>query len=118
MEEIYELQLEATGEIHENNTVMLCMDGLRRKDVAEQSMHNLYNHIKKNMHYFDHAYSVSTSTYESLIPVYSENDDLRTEYYETNQGSNVDLSKKQKSRSEKYFFTQMVQLMLKMMRFL
>ena len=106
LEEIYELQLEATGEIHENNKVMLCMDGLRRKDVAEQSMHNLYNHIKKNMHYFDHAYSVSTSTYESLIPVYSENDDLRTEYYETNQipGEQCRFVQEAKKQKRKIFF--------------
>ena len=106
LEEIYELQLESAGKIHENNVVMLCIDGLRRKDVTRQNMKNLTNYISKRMYYFDNAYSVSTSTYESLIPAYSENDDLRTRYFETNQipGDKCRFIREAKKQKRKIFF--------------
>ncbi len=85
LDEIYKLQLEALKKIDENNVVMLCVDGLRRKEVCEKYMKNLHSFIKNNTYYFDNAYSVSTSTYESLIPAYSENDNLQTKYYEINK---------------------------------
>lgn len=83
--EIYELQLDAMGQIDENNVLMLCIDGLRRKEVTEEYMDNLCNFLHNNTRYYSNAYSVSTSTYESLIPAYSENADLRTKYYEKNK---------------------------------
>lgn len=85
LNEIYELQLDMLKKIDDNNVIMLCIDGLRRKEVNERDMNNLYGFIKNNAYYLDNAYSVSTSTYESLIPAYSENDDLRTKYYEVNR---------------------------------
>lgn len=81
LEEIYGLQQEAMEKIDGNNVLMLCVDGLRRRDIMDDSMGNLREFLK-DMRYFCNAYSVSTSTYESLIPAYSENDDLRTRYYE------------------------------------
>ncbi len=106
LEVIYELQLEVTGKIHENNVVMLCIDGLRRKDVTRQNMKNLTNYICERMYYFDNAYSVSTSTYESLIPAYSENDDLRTGYFERNQipGDKCRFIREAKKQKRKIFF--------------
>lgn len=82
--DIYGMQLEAMGEIDENNVLMLCIDGLRRKEVTEEYMKNLHSFLHNNTRYYSNAYSVSTSTYESLIPAYSENTDLRTKYYEKN----------------------------------
>lgn len=106
LKEIYELQLEATEIIHENNVVMLCIDGLRRKEVTKQTMKNLSAYIRDRMHYFDNAYSVSTSTYESLIPTYSENDDLRTRYFEENQipGDKCRFIQEAKKQRRKIFF--------------
>ncbi len=107
LRELYELQLEAMSKIDDNNVLMLCVDGLRRKEVCEKYMGNLWRYMKQNMHYYSNAYSMSTSTYESLIPAYSENDDLRTKYYETNMIRNgcrfIDEAKKQKRKI--FFYT-------------
>lgn len=84
LEELYELQKKAMEKIGSNNVLMLCVDGLRRKDITEECVGKLYNFFK-DTHYFCNAYSVSTSTFESLIPAYSENDDLRTKYYESDR---------------------------------
>lgn len=82
LKEMRRLQAEALQSIDEGNVLMLCIDGLRRKEVCEEHLGNLFRFIKKKMYYFGNAYSVSTSTFESLIPAYSENTDLRTGYYE------------------------------------
>lgn len=84
LRDIYKLQLEALQRIDEDNVIMLCVDGLRRKDVSAKYMKNLYTFVKNKTYYYSNAYSVSTSTYESLIPAYSENNDLRTGYYNSN----------------------------------
>lgn len=106
LEDVYELQMKALEKIHENNVVMLCIDGLRRKEVAKQYMKNLSEYIEKNMYYFSNAYSVSTSTYESLIPTYSGNDDLRTGYYRTNRvlGEQCRFIREAKKQKRKIFF--------------
>lgn len=82
LREIYGLQQEAMKGIHVDNVLMLCMDGLRRREVREEHMGNLCRFLKQTARYYSNAYSVSTSTFESLISVYSENMDLRTKYYE------------------------------------
>ncbi|MCM1121518.1 MAG: hypothetical protein NC416_02935 [Eubacterium sp.] len=81
LEELYENQKTAISGISDNNVLMLCIDGLRYQDLSEQYMPKLAQEFDRNAFVFDNAYSFSTSTYESLIPVYSENDDLRTDYY-------------------------------------
>lgn len=68
LKEIYNLQLEALQQINEDNVIMLCVDGLRRKEVCKKYMMNLYTYIKDNMYYCTNAYSVSTSTFVSLLP--------------------------------------------------
>ena len=68
--------------ISENNTVMICLDGLRRRDVLESKTPKIKKWLDEHTHFFINAYSVSTSTYESLIPVYSNNNDLRTKYFD------------------------------------
>jgi len=107
LEEIYDLQLKAMEKIECDNVLMLCMDGLRRKDITEEGMGNLCKFLQKT-HYYCNAYSVSTSTFESLIPAYSENDDLKTKYYETNRVpengcSFINEAKRQKRRI--FFYT-------------
>lgn len=82
LEAIYKLQLIAAEKISGKNVVMICCDGLRRKDI--NLLPELSEYINNSMLYFDNAYSISTSTYESLIPAYSNNYDLKTKYYEKN----------------------------------
>lgn len=78
---IYMLEKNAAGSIEADNLIMLCFDGVRRKDLCNGLMPNLNLLITDKMHFYKNAYSSSTSTYESLIPAYSENNDLRTKYY-------------------------------------
>lgn len=85
LKEIYRLQLDVLRKIDDNNVIMLCLDGLRRKDILEKNINNLYDLIQRDMYFFENAYSVSTSTFESLIPAYSENDNLKTKYYQMNK---------------------------------
>jgi len=106
--DIYEMQMEAMGRVEEDNVLILCIDGLRRKEVTEEHMKNLYDFLRNSTHYYNNAYSVSTSTFESLIPAYSENMDLRTKYYETNEIPRngcrfINEAKKQKRKI--YFYT-------------
>ena len=81
---LYNLQLSSLNKLSENNVIMLCFDGLRRKDILEGTMPALKMYISDNMYMYDNCYSVSTSTFESLIPAYSENPDMSTKYYKTN----------------------------------
>lgn len=85
LKELYMLQLDSVEKLDEDHVVMLCIDGLRRREVSREHMGRLYDFLENHTCFFDNAYSVSTSTYESLIPAYSENDDLRTRYYEENR---------------------------------
>lgn len=81
---LLQLEQEAIGRIDENNVLQLCIDGLRRDDLlVEHKMPKLQSYLERNGCLYDNAYSVSTSTYESLIPAYGENSDLRTKYYES-----------------------------------
>lgn len=84
VEDIYALEKEAAGALSENHVLMLCLDGLRRQDLSEETMPKLQKLMNETGYQFTNAYSFSTSTYESLIPVYSENGDFRTRYYEKN----------------------------------
>jgi len=84
LKELYELEQEAAGCISENNVLMLCLDGLRRQDLSEQGMPKIKKILDETAYGFTNAYSYSTSTFESLIPVYSENSDMRTHYFEKN----------------------------------
>lgn len=84
LEEIYQLELSTLSSVSAGHTVLFCMDGLRRQDVLNGSMPRLKQYLTEYTHFYTNAYSVSTSTYESLIPAYGENDDLRTKYYISN----------------------------------
>lgn len=85
IKDLYESELKQIGEIQSDNVYMLCIDGLRRRDLTSESMPKLYRVLSDKGIQFDNAYSYSTSTYESLIPAYSENTDQRTCYYETSE---------------------------------
>lgn len=106
LKEIYRLQMEALKGINKDNVIMLCMDGLRRQDVSKKYMKKLYTVINDNMKYYSNAYSVSTSTFESLIPAYSENYDLRTKYFNVNEIAmdNCRFVKEAKKQKRRIFF--------------
>lgn len=83
LQDIYNLECDMAGNISEDNVLMLCIDGLRNKDISEEEMPVL-EAFSKSFYRYTNAYSISTSTYESLVPAYSENADMRTKYYEKN----------------------------------
>ncbi len=110
LEELYETELEAASAVSENDVLMLCIDGLRRRDLSSQYMPKLSEELNHHAYTFDHAYSYSTSTYESLIPVYSENSDLRTKYYENNivpEKACRFIEKAKRQNRHIYFYTDM-----------
>lgn len=82
---LYELQKKAAASLSENHVLMLCLDGLRRQDLSEQAMPKTEKLLSETGYRYTNAYSFSTSTFESLIPVYSENCDFRTRYYENSR---------------------------------
>lgn len=84
LEEIYRMELDEVSDLSQNNVIMFCVDGLRGQDVLGNNMPNLRKYLMEQTCFYTNAYSLSTSTFESLIPAYSENTDLRTKYYESN----------------------------------
>ncbi len=106
LEALYENQKTAVSKISDNNVLMMCIDGLRYQDLSERYMPKLAEEFDQKAFVFENAYSFSTSTYESLIPVYSENDDLRTEYYSSNTISEEKCRfiKEAKKQNRRIFF--------------
>lgn len=84
VETLYDLQKKAAASLSENHVLMFCMDGLRRQDLSEQDMPKMKKLVDETGYQYTNAYAYSTSTYESLVPVYSENTDFHTQYYEKN----------------------------------
>lgn len=80
---LYDHELEAAARVSKESVLMLCLDGLRREDLRNHSMPQTELLLNERALIYDNAYSVSTSTYESIIPAYSENNRLNTEYYKT-----------------------------------
>jgi len=110
LENLYETEKTAAAQIDSNNVLMLCLDGLRKQDLVEMYMPNLTEVFENSGFVFDNAYSFSTSTFESLIPVYSENGDLRTGYYNQNvitEGACRFLLEAKKQNRQIYFYTNM-----------
>lgn len=99
LQDIYNLECEMAEHISEENVLMLCFDGLRNKDISEEEMPVL-EAFSKQFYRYENAYSVSTSTYESLVPAYSENADMRTRYYENNSVSDNECRFIQKAYSQ------------------
>ncbi len=86
-EELYKALIAEFSVIKDFASALSCirqvqMDGLRRQDILDDLMPEMRKWVRQNTMFYQNAYSVSTSTYESLIPAYEENDDLRTGYYE------------------------------------
>ena len=110
LEDIYETEKCAATQISERNVLLFCLDGLRRQDMTKTYMPKLTGILENSGLIFNNAYSYSTSTFESLIPVYSENTDLRTEYYNKNFVDGKDcrfLQEAIKQGRHIYFYTDM-----------
>lgn len=84
LKELYEMECKAVEQIDENNVLMLCLDGMRDKDVSSEDMPEFQAFVQDRCYRYENAYAVSTSTYESLVPAYGEISDMRTKYYEKN----------------------------------
>ncbi len=78
--DLYESELMVLSQAGENNTLLFCLDGMRRRDFYTDEM-KIYDLLKKSSYYYTNAYSYSTMTFESLVPVFEENTDQGTEYY-------------------------------------
>lgn len=108
IKELYQMELQVAAEIHENNVLMLCVDGLRRKDYISGLLPGIKAYCDENMAFFANAYACSTSTYESLIPAFSENDNLQTNYFESNEVDEKEcrfIQEAQKQGRNVYFYT-------------
>lgn len=84
LRKIYQMELDVAKNLSDEHVLMLCIDGTRRDSVSEDKMPKMCEYIKRAGKLFSNAYSYSTSTYESLIPVYSENSDMETKYFDNN----------------------------------
>jgi hypothetical protein len=110
LESLYEAEMTAAGKIGQENVLMFCIDGLRRQDLREPYMPDLAAIFRDKGFWFENAYSLSTSTFESLMPVYSGNDDLRAAYYSRSvikeeESAFIQEAKRQKRRI--FFYTDM-----------
>ncbi|MDE6626428.1 MAG: hypothetical protein K2K56_08670 [Lachnospiraceae bacterium] len=111
LKELYEMECKAVEQIDENNVLMLCLDGMRNKDISGEDMSEFQTFIQNRCYRYENAYAVSTSTYESLIPAYGEISDMRTRYYEKNCVSESECRFIQTARQQKrniYFYTDFV----------
>ena len=79
---LYETEKRMISEMNPESVLMLCIDGFRRKDLLIGKLPKLWKWIMEHGYFFENAYSSSTSTYESLIPVYGFNNNMKTKYYE------------------------------------
>ena len=108
---LYELECKAAEQIDENNVFMLCLDGMRNKDISDKYMPGFYTFVQENCFRYVNAYAVSTSTYESLVPAYGEITDMGTRYYERNCVSRKECRFIQKAGEQArniYFYTDFV----------
>lgn len=103
---LYELELSCVKSINSNNVVMFCIDGLRYRDIKDMPGFNDY--LSGNTTFYTNAYSVSTSTFESLIPAYGKYEDLSIGYYNDNivKRNECEFINVAKSQNRKiYFYT-------------
>lgn len=102
--EIYNLEIKTCSNISKDSIWMLCLDGFRKCDFNAVSMPKVTSKLGDGWKIFENAYSYSTSTYESLIPVFGENLDLSTEYYKKNSVDDCRFVNAAKENRYKLFF--------------
>lgn len=80
IKDLKELFWKQARSIDERNVLLFCADGLRSVDFSEDDgLTRVYNEVKKRAVIYSNAYSYSTSTYESLLPSFSERDNAGKE---------------------------------------
>ena len=79
--DIYQLEIKTVENSAKNNTLLLCLDGMRRDDFNENKLNKVYSLLKDSSRVYKNAYSYSTMTFESLVPVFSENTNQKTKYF-------------------------------------
>lgn len=82
IKEIYSFQKEIISSSNENNILVLCLDGMRYSDFESGKLNKIERYLSEESYIFSNAYSYSTMTFESLIPVFSENSNQKTKYYQ------------------------------------
>lgn len=81
IEDLYQKELGVLNKGGEA-VLLMCVDGLKAQEFCREGrMKKTYAAVKKKATIFTRAYSYSTSTFESLIPVFTENYDQRSEGY-------------------------------------
>ena len=93
--DLYEAELNQLAHNDKSNTLLLCLDGMRRDDFY-CGMQKTYKLLKKSSYSYTNAYSYSTMTFESLVPVFEENSNQKTKYYlrEETEAKNCRFMKK------------------------
>ena len=110
LKNMYQKELDAARMISDNNVLMLCLDGLKRTDLSKRLMPKMYEYIVKNGRLFTNAYSFSTSTFESLIPAFSENMNSQRNNSDENtvkEGKCRFVEEAKRQHREMYFYTDM-----------
>lgn len=112
LRELYDMECAAAGQINVDNVLMLCIDGMRNKDTDDENMPAFCMYVREHCRQYTNAYSVSTSTYESLVPAFGENADMRTRYYEKNYVLEKECRFIQKAKEQGrniYFYTDLAE---------
>lgn len=110
IKDLYQLEMRAIDKISSDNVLMLCIDGLRRCDLYDGGMPQLEEVLQNGAMQYKNAYSYSTSTFESLVPVYSENGNLQTGYFYQNTIDESDcrfVCEAKKQNRNIYFYADM-----------
>lgn len=82
IEDLYQRSLEVLKKAGENAVFLLCVDSLKAKELSKEGrLKKTHSAIKERATIYTRAYSYSTSTYESLVPVFSEKYDQRADGY-------------------------------------
>ena len=101
--DIYDGEIKLLANSSENNTLLLCLDGMRREDFLNRRMPKVYEELEKTSYIYTNAYSYSTMTFESLVPAFSENTDQHTGYYLSEEVSSNQCRFIKKALDEKRF---------------
>lgn len=81
VEDLYQKYLEVLKR-GDDAVFLLCVDGLKAQEFCEGGrLRKTYSAVREKATIFTRAYSFSTSTFESLVPVFSEKYDQRLEGY-------------------------------------
>jgi hypothetical protein len=90
IDKVYNLEKEAIRRINKENVLLLCLDGFRRSDLNKELAPKMYKQVIEKGYYYSNAYSYSTSTFESMLPIYAEDYSHHSRLYEKGQISETE----------------------------